>query len=415
MIATKSRGPRPTHRRRGGRAALGAAVTAAAVLSAAVVLSAARPAGAAGATPKPGTVFRADCANAEPGHLSCMSRFRIPPAHLGARAAVAGVAGLGPADIASAYGLTAKPAQHPLVAIVDAFDDPKAEADLGVYRSKFGLPSCTTANGCFRKVNQRGAAAPAPDGDQGWGLEISLDLDAVSAACPTCRIMLVEADSDEYTDIGAAVDTAVRLGAMVVSNSYGGNENPGMASVASHWTHPGVSMVVSSGDSGFTTASFPAVLPTSIAVGGTTLTKASATARGWKEQAWSGAGSGCSAYIAKPAWQKDTHCLMRTVADVSAVADPETGLAMYDSYLPAEDAGFLVAGGTSLSAPLIAAMIARSGRVIGNASRIYANPSALYDVVGGSNGYCGGDYLCTGKRGYDAPTGMGSPHGVAAL
>jgi subtilase family serine protease len=260
------------------------------------------------------------------------------------------------------------------------------------------------------------AAAPLPTADPGWGLEISLDLDAVSAACPTCHIMLVEADSSLSTDLGVSVDTAVRLGAKIISNSFGTDEYSGTAAVAKYWKHPGTSIVAGAGDAGCTTAAFPAVFSSAIAAGGTTLTKAAKTARGWTEEAWSGSGSACSAFIAKPPWQKDTHCLMRTVGDVSAVADPATGFAMYDTYglIPGE-AGFLVAGGTSLSTPLIAAMIARSGRVIGNASWIYAHRAAFYDVVGGSNGYCGGDYLCTGKRGYDAPTGMGTPHGVAGL
>jgi subtilase family serine protease len=188
-----------------------------------------------------------------------------------------------------------------------------------------------------------------------------------------------------------------------------------MDAYAAHYVHPGTSIVASSGDYGFGPASFPAVLGNVISVGGTTLTKAPTTTRGWTEQAWAGASSACSAYIAKPAWQKDKHCSMRTVADVSAVADPNTGLAIYDTFGLGDNNGWLVVGGTSLSSPLIAAMITRSGHEIDDAGYIYAHTSALYDPVGGSNGYCDNDYLCTGKKGYDAPTGAGSPHGLGAL
>lgn len=332
-------------------------------------------------------------------------------------AAKAPIVGLRPADIASAYRLTG--GSSGVIAVVDAYDYPNAEADLATYRAQWKLPACTTANGCFRKVNQRGDAAPLPEPDPGWGVEIALDLDAVSAACPACSILLVEGDSAELVSLGVAVNTAVSLGARAVSNSYGTDEFNGMTRFGrKYYAHPGVPIVVSSGDYGFTTAQFPAVLPTSIAAGGTSLTTAS-TPRGWSEKAWRGAGSGCSAYIAKPAWQHDNHCQMRTVADVSAVADPDTGLAIYDTFDTEEytNTGWLQVGGTSLSSPLVAAMIVRAGHTTrySDASSIYANASSFTDVVGGSNGYCGHDYLCTGKPGYDAPTGVGTPVGLSGL
>jgi subtilase family serine protease len=246
-------------------------------------------------------------------------------------------------------------------------------------------------------------------------VEISLDLDAVSAACPQCSITLVEADQPDPASLGAAEDTAVRLGATAISNSYGTTEFTGMDLYAAHYTHPGTSIVASSGDAGFAPAAFPAVLGNVISVGGTTLTKATTTARGWTEQAWAGASSGCSAYIAKPAWQKDKHCSMRTVADVSAVADPNTGLAVHDTFGLGDNGGWLVGGGTSLSSPLIAAVITRSGHQIDDAGYIYTHAAELYDPTGGSNGFCGNDYLCTGKKGYDAPTGAGSPNGSGAF
>ncbi len=323
--------------------------------------------------------------------------------------------GYGPADIASAYQLDVTGGVGQTIAIVDAFDNPKVEADLAAYRAAWGLPACTSANGCFRKVNQRGGATP-PRPDPGWGVEIALDVQAVSAACPNCHILLVEADSPSFTNIGKSVNTAVRLGADVVSNSYGGAEFNGILKLAAaYYTHPGVAQVASSGDEGFGPAAFPASWDRMIAVGGTRLTSSALGV--WHESAWWGAGSGCSAWIDKPAWQHDSHCPMRTVVDVSAVADPDTGFAVYDTFGLGRHAGWIEVGGTSLSAPLIAGMIGLAGNAgeLDNASYLYAHRSGLADVVGGSNGFCGGDYLCRAKVGYDAPTGLGSPLGTSAL
>lgn len=361
-----------------------------------------------------GKVRPAGCART-PAHPAdqarCFALFRAGAPTL----ADPGPAGLSPADIADAYALSGSDGAGRVVSVVDAYDDPKAERDLAVYRRTWGLAPCTTANGCFSKVNERGDVSPLPAPDPGWGVEISLDLDAVSAACPRCSIRLVEADSEYFTDLGAAEDTAVRLGSVVVSNSYGGGEYTGFRTYAHFYQHPGTSIVASTGDSGFGgPASFPAVLSTTIAVGGTTLQPAD-TRRGWRERAWSGAGSACSAYVAKPAWQHDRHCAMRAVGDVSAVADPDTGLAVYDTFRLGPSAGFIEVGGTSLSAPLIAAMIARSGRQIDGPQWIYAHGARLNDPRSGSNGFCGHDYLCTAGPGYDAPTGMGTPDGLAAL
>ncbi|EWM13071.1 LOW QUALITY PROTEIN: peptidase S8 and S53, subtilisin, kexin, sedolisin, partial [Kutzneria sp. 744] len=302
------------------------------------------------------------------------------------------------------------------IAIVDAFDNPSAEADLGKYRQQFGLPACTTANGCFKKVNQRGAASPLPEGNPNWGVEISLDLDMVSAACPDCHILLVEANTPLTADLGAAEDTAATSGASAVSNSYGSDEYNGMDVDAKHFQHAGVAILASSGDYGFQPASFPASLANVIAVGGTTLEKAD-NARGWTETAWSRAGSGCSAWVPKPAWQHDANCGMRTVADVSAVADSDPGLAVYDTYGLGAQAGWVTVGGTSASSPFIAGVIglAGDGSRLTDASSLYTHADKLFDVVGGSNGYCGDDYLCTGLQGYDAPTGVGSPNGIGAL
>lgn len=361
-------------------------------------------------TAAPSTAMTSAC-TAKAGAVHCFAQYRSAGLRVNAAPK-----GLGPAELHNAYKLPTTGGADQTIAIVDAFDNPNAEADLGVYRQQYGLPACTTANGCFKKVNQRGDASPLPQANPGWGVEIALDLDMVSAACPSCKILLVEGDIPSFEGLGAAVDTAVRLGASAVSNSYGADEFNGMDAFAHSYTHPGVPILASSGDSGFRAASFPAVFPSVISVGGTTLTKA-ANARGWTETAWSGAGSGCSAWIPKPAWQHDANCGLRTSSDVSAVADPVTGLAVYDTFGLGSQAGWLVVGGTSASSPFIAGVIglAGNGKQINDASSIYAHASDLFDVVGGSNGFCGGDYLCTGVVGYDAPTGVGTPNGLAAF
>jgi hypothetical protein len=327
-----------------------------------------------------------------------------------------GPQGFGPADLRSAYSIPLSGGNGKVIAIVDAQDDPSAEADLAVYRSQFGLPPCTTANGCFHKVNQNGAASPLPTADQGWAGEIALDLDMASAACPDCKIVLVEANSTSMTDLGTAELTAVKLGAAVISNSWGGPESSGIASSDATWfNHPGVAITVSAGDDGYG-AEYPATSRYVTAVGGTSLVKSS-SARGWSEAAWGstsntngGTGSGCSKYISKPTWQKDTGCAKRTAADVSAVADPNTGVAVYDSY---GGGGWLVYGGTSAAAPLVAGILAITGNSSADGSLAYSKPTAFFDVTSGANGSCGGSYLCTAKAGYDGPTGMGTPNGAA--
>ena len=320
--------------------------------------------------------------------------------------------GYGPADLKSAYKLPGGTAgSGQTVAIVDAYDDPKAESDLAVYRSQYGLPACTTANGCFRKVNQSGGTS-YPSGNTGWGQEISLDLDMVSAICPNCHILLVEASTASFANLSAAVDTAARLEATEISNSYGGSEYSSETTAQSHYNHPGIAITVSSGDSGYG-VQFPASSQYVTAVGGTSLSRASNT-RGWNETVWSGAGSGCSAYIAKPSWQHDSSCSRRTVADVSAVADPNTGVAVYDTY---GSSGWLVFGGTSVAAPIIASVYALAGNAstINYGSYPYSHTASLFDVTSGSNGSCGGTYLCTGKTGFDGPTGNGTPNGTGGF
>jgi hypothetical protein len=365
--------------------------------------------------------LRAACGTPRPGWAQCMSLFRPDRAAQRATAKAASPlaarpAGLGADALRSAYRLPVTRGTGRTIGIVDAYDDPNAEHDLAVYRRKYGLPACTTANGCLHKVNENGKATPLPSQDPGWAVEISLDLDMVSAGCPRCGILLVESDDPSFDSLGKGVDTAVRLGATAVSNSYGAPEFSGAATFAHYYDHPGHAITVSSDDEGFGPASFPAVLASVTAVGGTTLTKVN-TARGWREAAWNLAGSGCSAYVAKPVWQHDGHCGKRTVADVSAVADD---LAVYDTLAGAGlPPGWLTVGGTSASSPLIAAVYGLAGNPAATSpGYLYAHRTKLFDVTTGSNAggrQCGGDYLCTAKPGYDGPTGLGTPDGIGAF
>jgi subtilase family serine protease len=306
------------------------------------------------------------------------------------------------------------------VAIVDAYHDPTAASDLATYRQQYGLPTCGT--GCFTQLNQNGLAGPYPSVDAGWAEEISLDLDMVSAACPDCKILLVEANSSYLTDLGAAVNTAAKQpGVIAISNSYGGGDLPD-SSYGSYYNHPGIAVTASSGDTGYG-ASFPADSSYVTAVGGTSLRSAT-NGRGWTETAWSGAGSGCSRYNTALAVASgfNTGCGRRAEADVSAVADPATGVAVYDTTVPSGDTpGWLVFGGTSASSPIIASVYALSGNTGSAATKTYANSipyshaSALNDVTSGNNGHCRTRQLCTARVGWDGPTGLGTPNGVGAF
>jgi subtilase family serine protease len=299
---------------------------------------------------------------------------------------------------------------------VDAYDDPNAESDLAVYRSHYGLHACTTANGCFRKVNQTGGTS-YPAGDTGWSQEISLDLDMVSAICPNCHILLVEANSANFSDLGTAVNEAVALGANTVSNSYGGSEFSGENLYASYYNHSGVIITASTGDSSYSAGEqVPAAYTSVVGVGGTSLTRAS-NSRGWTESAWAGAGSGCSSYITQPGWQSPLSaltavCSQRASADVSAVADTATAVGAYDTYGLSGWVGF---GGTSVASPIVASVFALAGNESSiSASYPYSHTGSLNDVTSGNNGGCG-NILCNAASGWDGPTGLGSPNGAGAF
>jgi subtilase family serine protease len=321
--------------------------------------------------------------------------------------------GYGPANLRDAYKVTGSGSSSTIVAIVDAYGYTNAESDLGVYRSQFGLPACTTANGCFRKFNQNGVQGSYPAQNTGWAQETALDLDMASAMCPNCKIYLIEANTASYANLATAENTAASKGAHAISNSYGGGES-GTTTYEGSYNHAGIAITVSSGDSGYAAGpQFPATSPHVTAVGGTHLVTA-ANSRGWTETVWSGAGSGCSTVYAKPSWQHDASCSKRMEADVSAVADPNTGVAVYGP-VNSRSSGWLVFGGTSVAAPLIAGVYGVNGGAVNYGQDPYNNTGALFDVTSGSNGSCGSSYFCTAKVGYDGPTGLGTPNGVTAF
>jgi subtilase family serine protease len=353
------------------------------------------------------------CAATAPGIAHCDAIVQVKKTSTGITPFASTPSGLTPANLQSAYKLPSSTAgSGQTIAIVDAYDDPNAASDLAVYRAQFGLAACTTANGCFKKVNQTGGTR-YPRANTGWAEEISLDLDMVSAICPNCHILLVEASSTSFSSLGTAVNEAATLGANAISNSYGGSESSSESSYAADYNHAGVVITASAGDGGYG-VEVPAAYKTVVSVGGTSLTT-SGSSRGWAETAWSGTGSGCSAYISKPTWQTDTGCTRRTVADVSAIADPNTGVSVYDTY--GNVGGWLVFGGTSVASPIIASVYGLAGNAssVNAASSLYSNTASLFDVTSGSNGSCGGSYLCTATTGYDGPTGLGTPDGIAAF
>ncbi|HEX3511840.1 MAG TPA: hypothetical protein VHT27_12165 [Solirubrobacteraceae bacterium] len=313
--------------------------------------------------------------------------------------------GYAPAELRNAYGLSSTAGTGQTVAVVDAFDDPEAAADMSKYRSQYGIAACTEASGCFRKVNERGGAT-YPPANSTWAKEISLDLDMVSAICPNCHILLVEADSAEGSKVAAAEGEAVRLGASEISDSFAQTTAPEAAELAAY-DHPGIPIAASGGDNGFGVV-WPAASPHVIAVGGTALHPAT---RGWTETAWSLTGAGCSTE-AKPAWQTDS-CTGRTSNDVAAVADPNTPVSVYDSFETGSP--WLLGSGTSVSAPIVAAAMALAAPY----TRAFDGADALYleranglpgfdDISSGSDGTCHPSYLCEAGIGYDGPSGLGS-------
>ena len=348
------------------------------------------------------------------GRLRCLAHVVLTPD--GQISANVNPAGLVPADIQSAYNIDTNISGAPTVAIVDAFGYANLESDLATYRSQFGLPPCTRSNGCLTIVNQNGQPSPLPDdppANDDWTIETALDIDMVSAACPRCKILVVQADDNQGDGLFFANDAAASLHATTVSNSWGGSENPSspVSAVEGHFDHPGIAIFASGGDSGYDNAgvgpNYPATSAYVIGVGGTRLARSSA-GRGWSETAWSKGGSGCSLSVPKPSFQPPSPCAFRASADVAAVGDPATGVAVYATNGP----GWIVVGGTSAASPIVAAIFAATDH--GNATPAFVaqSTSAYYDVTSGSNGSCG-SILCTAGVGWDGPTGYGTPNASA--
>ncbi len=329
----------------------------------------------------------------------------------------AGPTGIFPGKMKVAYGINAikNYGKGQTIAIVDAYDDPNAEADLGTFSTKFGLPACTTANGCFKKVMQSGT----PADKSGWTNEIALDIEWAHAIAPAARILLVEAKSNSNAALYAAVDMAVKYGATVVSMSWGGSEASNETSTDTHFNVPNVTMVTSSGDGGHG-ATYPAASPYVVAVGGTSLTINKSTGAYVSETAWSGSGGGSSAYEPVPVYQSGyQNTGKRGIPDVAYDADPNTGVPTYNSYNCGRACytGWNQFGGTSIGAPQWAGLfaIANSERKAAGKANLNqvqfllypASETDYHDITSGNNGSCGAQ--CTAGPGYDFVTGVGSP------
>ena len=352
------------------------------------------PADRSGLTPLAAGQSRACPVPSQPGEMECTSIYgrRTGP-----------LSGYTPGELRSAYEIqqaSDNRGQGATIAVVDAYRNPAAASDLAVYRRHFGLPACTVTSGCLRIVNEHGKRTGLPGTQPGWAMEESTDLDMVSAICPHCRLVLLEARNDFITSMGLAEDTAARLGAVSISDSWSGFEFVGEQAFDHYFNHPGHAVVAASGDYGYGT-SYPADIQYVTSVGGTTLSRAR-NSRGWRETAWDGTGSGCSGLEPKPSWQRSDAtapggCLNRTQNDAAAVANPSPGVAVYNG-------GWTTVGGTSVATPIIAAMYALAGPPAPGtypASYPYLHPASFHHIIGGSNGTCESyrRYLCTAVAG----------------
>jgi len=393
-----------------------------------------------GAAPAPSPHnYREVCGQVAAGYSRCFALVRtdvggVPGGYhglYGSDRAHSSPSGYGPSQLDKAYGLSTSGGSGQTVALVESGDYPTAAADLSTYRSEYGLSSCTTSNGCFEKVGQTGSTTKLPKENAGWAEETALDMDMVSATCPNCHIIIVEANSASNSNLAAAENEAATLHATVISNSYGGSES---GSSNSAYDHSGIVITASAGDNGYAEGSQqPCSYATVVCTGGSSLVTAS-NSRGYSETVWNdlsagygATGSGCSSYVAKPSWQTDKGCTKRSQSDVSFDADPENGVAVYDSTSYDGYKGWLVFGGTSVAAPAIAGIygLAGNGSSLGPnaAQRIWNDAgSGLYSVTSGNNlasrGKCNSayPYICTAGTNtdgvYSGPTGWGTPDGT---
>jgi len=356
---------------------------------------------------------RVCAATVRPGHATCFSKVLVNSKGAIPMASSPLATALSPTQLRSAYGLGGASSSGRTVAIVDAYGYTNLERDLTTYRDYYGMPACTTANGCLRIIDQNGGTS-LPRVDLGWSQEQALDVDAVSAACPDCKILVVQAKSASFANLGQAVITASKqAGVVAISNSYGGGDAPD-STYGVYYNHPGIAVTASTGDNGYKGGSYPASSSYVTAVGGTTL-KMNGTTR-VSESVWSGAGSGCSTYNAAlaAAASFDTGCAKRAMADVSAAADPNTGGLSVYAPTSRTSSTWSQYGGTSESSPIIASVYALAGGGYSNATP-YQHPGSLHDVTSGSNGSCPTSQWCQARVGWDGPTGLGTPNGTGAF
>lgn len=351
---------------------------------------------------------------------------RPAPAARHASAHASATQPLTPAQIHSAYSLPLRGVSGQTIAVVSAFDDAHAQADLTAYSQQYDLPPCTTANGCLRILNQAGQARPVPASDPTggqWITEAAIGTEMAHAVCQSCKVMLVQADSDDPGDISAAVQTATHAGATVVETSFTVAENLTDAGYFLDYSSGRAAMVAAAGDGGYTgSLNFPASLPDVLSVGGTSLTLGSG-GRYWTETVWGETVSGCSEWEPAPLWQQTVAAgagcgSMRVVTDVSAVADP--GVAVHVTGVSTPGGPWYAASGTSVSAPIIAGVIGLAGSVGAREPQmIYehakADPGALHHITQGSNGADCTSVLCRAGPGWNGPTGLGSPNGLAVF
>jgi hypothetical protein len=358
------------------------------------------------------------------GTYRCHAHVQAAAAGPGFRAHAVRPTGYGPPDLQAAYRIDpgAAVVARPTVAIVIAYGYTAIESDLAVYRSYYGLPPCTIASGCLKVVNELGQSSPLPPDpppSDDWTVETALDIDMVSAACPACNILVVQAGDNLGEGLFRGQEAAASLGATVISNSWGAPEQPNtspsqIAATEAYLNRPGVAVFVAAGDDGYNDAGagpdYPATSAHVIAVGATRLVR-DLSARGWSETAWIKGGSACSLAIPKPAYQATWPCPFRATTDIAAVGDPATGVAVYNARV----GGWITVGGTSASAPFVAAIFASTGHG-GQTSGafIQSQASVLNDVTIGTNGSCGADrLLCNAAVGWDGPSGHGTPDAAA--
>jgi subtilase family serine protease len=353
------------------------------------------------------------CAKATAGHATCFAKVLVNKKGAVPMATSPLATALSPAQLRAAYTLNGRSGAGRTVAIVDAYGYPNLERDLGIYRAQYGMPACTRANGCLRVIDQNGGTN-LPRMNVGWAQEQALDVDAVSATCPDCKIVVVQTKTNSFANLAAGVVTASKQsGVVAISNSYGGGDLADSTYGASY-NHPGQAVTASTGDNGYQGASFPASSSYVTAVGGTTL-KMSSTSR-VSETVWSGAGSGCSTVITALAAAApfNTGCAKRAMADVSAAADPNTGGLSVYAPTSSKNSSWSQYGGTSESAPIIAAVYALAGGGYSNATP-YQHAGSLFDITSGNNGSCPTTQWCQARAGWDGPTGLGTPNGTGAF